>query len=60
MSTLLRSIRLDRVRAELQHRTPEDATVAAVARMWGCAYAGRFSAAYARRYGEMPSETLRR
>ncbi len=59
-NTMLRSIRLDRVRAELQHRTPEDATVAAVARTWGFAHAGRFSAAYARRYGEMPSETLRR
>jgi AraC-like DNA-binding protein len=56
----LRSIRLDRVRAELLNLAPNDTTVAQVAARWGFSHAGRFSAAYARRFGEYPSVTLQR
>ena len=56
----LRDVRLDRVRAELAVRDPGGATVTDVAYRWGFVHLGRFSVAYRRRYGESPSETLRR
>lgn len=56
----LRDIRLDRVRAELAQQSPDDTTVAAVARAWGFAHLGRFSAVYRARFGEHPRDTLRR
>ena len=55
----LRSVRLDSVRGELQAPGP-GTTVAAVAHRWGFAHLGRFTAYYRRRYGESPSQTLRR
>ena len=61
----LRDLRLDRVRADLlaadggRHRSPCD-SVASVALHWGFAHLGRFSADYRKRFGENPSETLRR
>ncbi len=54
----LRGIRFDRVRTELRARSVGEVTVAEVARRWGFAHAGRFSGAYAERFGELPSETL--
>jgi AraC-like DNA-binding protein len=54
----LRSIRLDRVRQELQDAEPGLATVAEVARRWGFTHLGRFAASYATRFGEYPSVTL--
>lgn len=56
----IRSVRLDRIRTELVHGEPSATAVADVARHWGFAHAGRFSAAYAKQFGEYPSETLRR
>nr|WP_301952387.1 MULTISPECIES: helix-turn-helix domain-containing protein [unclassified Rathayibacter] len=56
----LRDVRLDRVRTDLRLADPARATVAAVARSWGFAHLGRFSAAYAARFGEYPSVTLGR
>lgn len=56
----LRDVRLDRVRAELTEQSPDDTTVAIVARRWGFAHLGRFSAAYRARFGVRPNETLRR
>jgi AraC-like DNA-binding protein len=35
-------------------------TVAAVAHRWGFAHLGRFASAYRCRFGEPPSDTLRR
>jgi AraC-like DNA-binding protein len=55
----LRGVRLDRIRDELLHADPGRTNVAHVARHWGFAHAGRFSAAYAERFGEYPSATLR-
>lgn len=56
----LRGIRYDRARADLLNLTPGDVTVAAIADRWGFTHAGRFSAGYARRFGESPSATLGR
>ena len=56
----LRDIRLDRVRTTLLDLSRDDTTVAAVAREWGFGHLGRFSAAYRSRFGERPSDTLRR
>jgi AraC-like DNA-binding protein len=56
----LRGVRLDRVRAELEDASPAEQTVASVANRWGFSHSGRFSSAYAKRFGEYPTETLRR
>lgn len=58
-NAMLRGIRFDRVRTELRYHSVGETTVAGVARRWGFAHAGRFSSAYAKRFGELPSETLR-
>lgn len=58
--TYLREVRLDRVRSELLELDPQAGVVGDVARRWGFAHLGRFSAAYAARFGEYPKQTLRR
>ena len=57
-NAMLRGIRMDRVREELRQAAPGDLTVASVAVRWGFAHLGRFSAAYAKRFGEYPRDTL--
>ncbi|WIE66474.1 helix-turn-helix transcriptional regulator [Curtobacterium sp. MCLR17_036] len=59
-NAMLRGIRLDRVREELRRSSASETTVAAIAVRWGFAHLGRFSAAYASRFGEYPRETLQR
>jgi AraC-like DNA-binding protein len=54
----LTDIRLARVRQDLL-RGADGFTVADVAMRWGLMHTGRFAAAYRRKYGESPSETLR-
>jgi AraC-like DNA-binding protein len=56
---LLRSVRLDAVHRELVAADPQAMTVAEIARAWGFAHLGRFSAAYRSRFGRLPNETLR-
>jgi AraC-like DNA-binding protein len=56
---MLRTERLQRIRAELQSGAPTD-KIADVAFKWGFAHLGRFAAEYRARFGELPSETLRR
>ena len=56
---LLRMVRLDRARADLAEPTPWT-TVTGVAFDCGFNHLGRFAREYARRFGESPSETLRR
>jgi AraC-like DNA-binding protein len=56
----LRQVRLRRVHQSLLESDPSATSVAAVAYDWGFTHLGRFAAAYAERYGELPSETLRR
>lgn len=55
----VRDTRLDRVRIELRVGDPALVSVGGVARQWGFSHLGRFSAVYAARFGELPSETLR-
>lgn len=54
----LRDVRLDGVRRELEDG--DATTVADVARDWQFNHLGRFASAYGARFGERPSETLRR
>ncbi len=55
----LRDIRLNGVHAELRQAAP-DTSVAAVAERWGFNHPGRFSSAYRTRFGQLPSQTLRK
>ncbi|AOM42887.1 transcriptional regulator [Xenorhabdus hominickii] len=54
----LRDLRMEHVRTELL--AGEASSVTGVALRWGFAHMGRFSAEYKARYGETPSESLRR
>jgi AraC-like DNA-binding protein len=56
----LRDVRLDRVHGDLRSADPRTATVSQVADRWGFLYLSRFAAAYREKFGESPSETLRR
>lgn len=56
----LREVRLQRVRADLVAADPAVLTVTAVAARWGFADGSRFGARYRERFGERPSDTLRR
>jgi AraC-like DNA-binding protein len=56
---LLRAVRLERVRDELQS-APRTQTIANVAFKWGIVHLGRFAAEYRERFGELPSETISR
>lgn len=56
----LTSVRMERVRAELQAAAPETTTVTSVAMNWGFTHLGRFTANYKRYFGESPSMTLHR
>jgi AraC-like DNA-binding protein len=60
-SSYVRDLRLERVREELAGAEPGDGTrVTDVAVQWGFSHLGRFSQFYRERFGESPSETLRR
>jgi AraC-like DNA-binding protein len=59
-SGYLRRVRLERAHQELRATDPlHGATVAGIARKWGWASPGQFAAAYRRRFGVPPSQTLR-
>ncbi len=55
----LRRVRFERVREELLHPN-HDTTVTSAAVRWGFLHPSRFAAEYQSRFGEKPSETLRR
>lgn len=55
----LRNIRMSRVRSEFENPSTES-SVTEVATRWGFYELGRFAAAYKARFGEYPSETLKR
>jgi AraC-like DNA-binding protein len=57
--TALHAIRLDQVHAELECRS-SDASIAVISRCYGFTNPGRFAAAYRRRFGVSPLETVRR
>jgi AraC-like DNA-binding protein len=57
----LRDRRLERARQELVDAEPSDGiTVTAVAGHWGFTHLGAFAGLYKNRWGETPSQTLRR
>ncbi|WP_433297514.1 AraC family transcriptional regulator [Actinoplanes sp. CA-030573] len=56
----LQQERLLRAHQTLRQSDPMKDTVAAVAHSWGFAHLGRFASAYRARFGEPPSDTLRR
>jgi AraC-like DNA-binding protein len=56
----LRQVRLEHAHRDLRDADPADGTtVAAIARTWGWASPAGFTAAYRRRYGQPPGQTLR-
>jgi AraC-like DNA-binding protein len=55
----LHAIRLEQARAELSH-SAKRASITEISRDYGFTNAGRFAAAYRRRFGESPMETARR
>lgn len=57
----LRNVRLERVRLDLLRAKEENrpATVTYVALIWGFSDLGHFTAAYARKFNELSSQTLR-
>jgi AraC-like DNA-binding protein len=57
--TYLREVRLNRVHDELTAATPDTVTITAVAARWGFLHPGRFATAYRRKFGCLPSDTLR-
>ena len=58
-SEYVRDVRLSRVHAELQAADPADTSVTGRAAAWGFLHQGRFSEQYRRKYGHLPSQTLR-
>jgi hypothetical protein len=58
--TYLRDLRLRGIHVELVRAAPGTATVESVAYGWGMLHMGRFAAAYRRKFGETPSQTLKR
>jgi AraC-like DNA-binding protein len=56
----LRSVRLRRVHDELQAALPTAASVTEVAIRWGFRHLSHFTTHYKRKFGELPSETLRK
>lgn len=57
-NAFIRSVRLDRVRAELSAADPATMTVGQVASAWGFAHLGRFSQQYREQFGDQPKDTL--
>jgi AraC-like DNA-binding protein len=55
----LRNARFEKVREALACAQPEE-SVTEIAMTWGFSHMGRFSIEYRKRFGERPSETLRR
>jgi AraC-like DNA-binding protein len=56
----LLDVRLDRIHDDLAAADPGTTTVTDIAVRWGITHTGRFAAAYRRRFGVAPSDTLRR
>nr|WP_211176734.1 AraC family transcriptional regulator [Pseudonocardia acidicola] len=56
----LRRIRLDHVRAELTGGRDPDVRITDVAMRWGFFHPSRFAQQYRKRFGELPSATVRR
>ena len=59
-TSYIRSRRLARAHGDLSNPDGRGVTVTDVATRWGITHLGRFAAEYRTRYGESPSQTLRR
>jgi transcriptional regulator GlxA family with amidase domain len=55
----LRNARFEKAREALRRAQPDE-SVTEIAMTWGFSHMGRFSIEYRERFGERPSETLRR
>lgn len=55
----LRDLRLQQVHQELQHAQDPHTQVTQVALRWGFGHLGQFAADYKKRFGQLPSQTLR-
>lgn len=55
----LRDLRLQRVREELVTASGDGRTVSDIAYSWGFNHLGRFAQMYRKRFGELPSQTIR-
>jgi AraC-like DNA-binding protein len=58
-TSFLRRLRLERVREDLLADSEGTTRITEVAFRWGFVHLGRFAAAYAERFGERPSDTVR-
>lgn len=58
--TCLRNVRLQKVHDELLQAAAESTKVTDVATRWGFTHLSHFTVHYKRKFGELPSETLRR
>jgi AraC-like DNA-binding protein len=56
----LTGVRMQRAREELVAAQADSVTVGQVAAKWGLGHPGRFAKEYRERFGELPSETLRK
>jgi AraC-like DNA-binding protein len=56
---LLRTVRLEQAHAELKTAPPTQ-NIAAIAFKWGLVHLSRFAHDYRVRFGELPSDTLRK
>lgn len=56
----LRAVRLERARLDLSRGGDGDTSVTEVALRWGFGHLGQFAADYKRRFGELPSQSLRK
>ena len=56
----LRRIRLDHVHVELLRAGHSDARISDIAMRWGFFHPSRFAHQYQERFGELPSDTIRR
>ncbi|WP_129663324.1 helix-turn-helix domain-containing protein [Phytoactinopolyspora endophytica] len=59
-TTYVKNVRLDRVREALLTWRPGGPTIDRISRQWGFSHYGQFAGEYRSRFGEQPSETLRR
>ena len=56
----LKSVRMERVHVELKRADPERQRVTEIALAWGFTQLGKFSVEYKQRFGESPSDTLKK
>jgi len=56
----LRDVRLNRVREDLLSARAMNTSIADIAFSWGFTHLGRFAKSYHERFGELPSETVRK